>query len=184
MMLSFKWFTFVILFLLALILFGIFYPNIRPQTYDIKLFSVANNTIRSPKTVIDEEKTKEEKQLAAASVAKVYTFDSGLAQNRLVMAGLILVIALALMKMAGILTHLEIPGIEYAYPAAMAPLLARILLRDRSAFLLSALLAACASIEFHGDIADTFNAEMVVYALITGTGGILLLPKRPERAFV
>nr|WP_051034671.1 HD family phosphohydrolase [Heyndrickxia coagulans] len=403
MMLSFKWFTFVILFLLALILFGIFYPNIRPQTYDIKLFSVANNTIRSPKTVIDEEKTKEEKQLAAASVAKVYTFDSGLAQNRvslmdsifdvaeevnaeyknkkhgeknssglqeeklaklkeilsenvsgnvtgsisdtsfrallsaspdelkaarqivetnvnealsqkvtennaaeaksrvasqieksglktsirnaaselgqyaivpnyvydakqtekrrqqamdnvepvkilqgqvivqeghlidretyrelqllgllkssgsvkpyiglalfavfasgvlylytsrmrateeekqnrLVMAGLILVIALALMKLAGILTHLEIPGIEYAYPAAMAPLLARILLRDRSAFLLSALLAACASIEFHGDIADTFNAEMVVYALITGTGGILLLPKRPERA--
>jgi len=82
MMLSFKWYTFVILFLLSLILFGIFYPNIRPQTYDIKLFSVANNTIRSPKTVIDEEKTKEEKQLAAASVAKVYTFDSGLAQNR------------------------------------------------------------------------------------------------------
>ncbi|GER66937.1 cyclic-di-AMP phosphodiesterase PgpH [Weizmannia acidilactici] len=401
-MLGFKGFTSVILCSLALIMFGIFYPDIRPQTYDIKLFSIANNTIRSPKTVIDEEKTNEEKQKAAREVAKAYTYETsqvqnrvslmnsifdvveevngkyekqkesgkssnklqeeklaklkeiltenvsgnvagsifdnsflallsaspddldavrsvvvssaeealgkkiteddvayardavavkisrsalpaglktaaaelgkyaivpnyvydakltekrkkqamdsvepvkilqgqvivqeghlidretyrqlelfgllknsgsikpyiGLAvfvllactllylyvrhmrapeetkQNRLVMAGMILLIALALMKLIGALIHLQIAGIEYVYPAAMAPMLAQILLRDRSAFLLGVLLAACASIEFHGELADMFNAEMVVYALLSGTAGILLLLARLER---
>jgi len=81
-MLGFKGFTSVILCSLALIMFGIFYPDIRPQTYDIKLFSIANNTIRSPKTVIDEEKTNEEKQKAAREVAKAYTYETSQVQNR------------------------------------------------------------------------------------------------------
>ncbi|MGG4039074.1 HD family phosphohydrolase [Heyndrickxia ginsengihumi] len=401
---NYRVFNSIILIILALILFGIFYQNIRPQTYDIELFSIANKTIRSPKTIIDEEKTSEEKKKAAAQVSKVYTFQTdqvqnrvslmnsifdfveeaksedaksankeqskkdnltaedkllklkenltenvsedvtksisddsfqtllaasddqldhtrsvvlnnvqavlnkkirnnqvdaakttvvnqiqqsnlskslklaaqelaeyaivpnyiydekltkehrkqamkavepfkilqgqvivqeghiidrdiyrqlkllgllktnssikpyiGLAifviliisllafyaaharisqeekQNRLVMVSLILLCSLALMKLVGAMNHLDIPGIEYAFPAAMAPMLIKILLNDRVSYLLAIIIAACASLEFHDEIADTMNVEMVLYTLLSGASGIIFLSNKNQR---
>lgn len=73
-LLSYKVFTFICFLILAILLYGVLFYNVKPQTYDIELFSVADKTIRSPKTIVDEEKTKDEQQKAADAVEKVYTF--------------------------------------------------------------------------------------------------------------
>ncbi|MBS4222477.1 HD family phosphohydrolase [Lederbergia citrea] len=80
--LSYKVFTSLIYFILALLLFGILYHNMKPETYDMELFSVADKTIRSPKTIEDELKTKEERENAAEAVDNAYVFKKEMAQNR------------------------------------------------------------------------------------------------------
>ena len=81
--LSYKVFTSLIYCIVALLLFGILYHNVKPETYDMKQFSIADKTIRSPKTVEDEQKTAEEREHAAEQVEKVYVFKKENAQNRI-----------------------------------------------------------------------------------------------------
>lgn len=85
--LSYKVFTGLIYCILALVLLAILYQNMKPETYDMKLFSVAEKTIRSPKTVEDELKTAESRENAAEAVEKVYVFKSEMAQNRVSLIG-------------------------------------------------------------------------------------------------
>ncbi|MCR2820434.1 HD family phosphohydrolase [Lederbergia panacisoli] len=80
--LSYKVFTSLIYCILGLSLFAILYHNVKPETYDIELFSVADKTIRSTKTVEDEIKTAEARENAADQVDKVYVFKQEMAQNR------------------------------------------------------------------------------------------------------
>ncbi|MGX1825495.1 hypothetical protein ACWIDQ_15485 [Heyndrickxia sporothermodurans] len=80
--LSYKVFTLICFLLLAIVLYGVLFYNVKPQTYDVELFSVSDKTIRSPKTIVDEERTKEEQQKAADAVEKVYTFKKEKQQNR------------------------------------------------------------------------------------------------------
>ncbi len=80
--LSFKLFTALIYCLLALVLLLILYHNMKPETYDMEKFQVADKTIRSPKTIEDEMKTAEEREKAAEAVDKVYVFKKEMAQNR------------------------------------------------------------------------------------------------------
>ncbi|MBS4199710.1 HD family phosphohydrolase [Bacillus sp. FJAT-49732] len=80
--LSFKVFTTLIYCILGLLLFTILYHNVKPETYDIELFSVADKTIRSPKTVEDEIRTAEARENAADQIDKVYVFKKEMAQNR------------------------------------------------------------------------------------------------------
>ena len=68
---------------LALLLFGILYHNVKPETYDMEFFSVSDKTIRSPKTIEDELKTNEERENAADEVENVYVFKKEIAQNRI-----------------------------------------------------------------------------------------------------
>lgn len=80
--LSYKVFTALIYCLLALVLLLILYQNMKPETYDMEKFQVADKTIRSPKTIEDEMKTAEEREKAAEAVDKVYVFKKEMAQNR------------------------------------------------------------------------------------------------------
>jgi putative nucleotidyltransferase with HDIG domain len=63
-------------------------------------------------------------------------------------------------------------------------MLIQVLLKDRTSYLMAVILAACASIEFHDEIADMINVEMVVYTLLSGVSGILFLSKRYQRASI
>ncbi|MBS4209072.1 HD family phosphohydrolase [Bacillus sp. FJAT-50079] len=83
--LSYKVFTALIYGVLALALFGILYHNVKPETFDIELFSISDKTIRSPKTIEDEVKTAEEREKAADDVARVYVFKKEMAQNRILL---------------------------------------------------------------------------------------------------
>ncbi|MBL7248641.1 HDIG domain-containing protein [Bacillus sporothermodurans] len=90
--------------------------------------------------------------------------------------------SLILMKIVGIISDLELDNIGYIFPAAMAPMLIRILLNERFAFILTIILAACGSIIFHDEIAGSINVEIAIYILFSGTAGILLLTNRNRRS--
>ncbi|GIN89656.1 cyclic-di-AMP phosphodiesterase PgpH [Siminovitchia terrae] len=83
--LSYKLFTALVFLVLGLLLFAILYTNVKPETYDMELFSVADKTIRSPKTIEDEEKTAEERKKAAGEVEDVYVYKKEVAQNRVLL---------------------------------------------------------------------------------------------------
>ncbi len=81
--LSYRVFTSSIFVLLALLVFGVLIGNIRPPVYNVELFETADVTIRAPKTIIDEEKTKEKREKAAAEVEKVYIHKEETLENRM-----------------------------------------------------------------------------------------------------
>ncbi|MBC1324077.1 HD family phosphohydrolase [Listeria welshimeri] len=54
----------------------------KPESYNVKLFQVAEKTIRSPQTVEDTEKTKEERTKASDAVEDVYVYNRETGQNR------------------------------------------------------------------------------------------------------
>ncbi|MBM7716301.1 HD family phosphohydrolase [Siminovitchia sp. FSL H7-0308] len=83
--LSYKLFTALIYIVLSMLMFAVLYTNVKPETYDVELFSVAEKTIRSPKTIEDEVKTEEERQKAADEVEKVYVHKQEIAQNRILL---------------------------------------------------------------------------------------------------
>ncbi|VEF47757.1 7TM receptor with intracellular metal dependent phosphohydrolase [Bacillus freudenreichii] len=83
--LSYKLFAGLVFLILGFLLFGILYSNVKPETYDMELFSVADKTIRSPKTIEDEEKTAEERNIAAEEVENVYVYKKEMAQNRVLL---------------------------------------------------------------------------------------------------
>jgi putative nucleotidyltransferase with HDIG domain len=81
--LGIKVFNILIFILLALLLFGVLYQNIKPQTYNMELFSVADKTVRSPKTIEDQAKTDEERQKAAEEAGMVYSYNKEIMDNRI-----------------------------------------------------------------------------------------------------
>lgn len=67
---------------LAALLFAVLYWQVKPRQYELRLFDVAKETIRSPVTVEDKEATARLKEEAAAKVADVYTLKKEYAENR------------------------------------------------------------------------------------------------------
>ncbi|KZE40085.1 phosphohydrolase [Bhargavaea cecembensis] len=78
---SFSVFSIVLLGLSALLAFGLMLGSVKDETYDIRMFHLANETIRSTKTVEDPVKTEQERQRAASEVTPVYDFDEEASQN-------------------------------------------------------------------------------------------------------
>ncbi|MGP3559764.1 HD family phosphohydrolase [Geobacillus sp. BK01] len=67
---------------LVVLLFAVLYWQVKPRQYELRLFDVAKETIRSPVTVEDKEATARLKEEAAAKVADVYTLKKEYAENR------------------------------------------------------------------------------------------------------
>ncbi|MGM9921769.1 MAG: HD family phosphohydrolase [Bhargavaea sp.] len=78
---SFSVFSIVLLVLSAFLAFGIMLGSVKDETYDIRMFHLANETIRATKTVEDPIKTEQERQRAAAEVTPVYNYDEEASQN-------------------------------------------------------------------------------------------------------
>lgn len=77
-----KYITPGILIFFFIVAFVLICQMVKPESYNVKLFEVAEKTIRSPQTLEDAEKTKEEQLKAAADVEDVYVFNRETAQNR------------------------------------------------------------------------------------------------------
>ncbi|WP_338470291.1 HD family phosphohydrolase [Niallia sp. XMNu-256] len=74
----------VLLFIvLGLLLFISMYSNVKPKTLDIRLFTVSEQTIRSPITIEDKESTEAKKKEAENKVEDVYVVNKALTQNRI-----------------------------------------------------------------------------------------------------
>lgn len=73
----------VLLFvLLGIIMYATMFSNVRPEKLELSLFSVAEQTIRSPVTIEDKESTEKKKKEAENQVEDVYVVKKEIAQNR------------------------------------------------------------------------------------------------------
>lgn len=73
----------VLLFvLLGAVMFSAMFSNVKPEKLDIVLFSIAEQTIRSPITIEDKASTEKKKKEAADQVQDVYVVKKEIAQNR------------------------------------------------------------------------------------------------------
>lgn len=82
-LLRFTFFRIALFVGLGLILFGLMVPNVKPEKLDVQLFSVAEQTIRSPITVEDKVSTAEKKKEAENQVKDVYILNKDISQNRI-----------------------------------------------------------------------------------------------------
>ncbi|WP_010303380.1 HD family phosphohydrolase [Kurthia senegalensis] len=81
-MLPFSIWLLIILLVAGVLQYGMMLNNVQERQYNVKLFQVSPETIRSVKTVEDSEKTKQEQQEAANSVASVYTYSEEMSKNQ------------------------------------------------------------------------------------------------------
>lgn len=72
-----------VLFLLSILLFVIMFHSVLPKSLDVKLYQVAEETIRANATVEDREKTKESKKVARENVNAVYRYNTSIATTKL-----------------------------------------------------------------------------------------------------
>lgn len=73
----------VLLFVvLAIISYAVLFSNVKPETIEVELLQVAEETIRAPKTVEDVEKTEADKNEALKQVEDVYTLKEEYKENR------------------------------------------------------------------------------------------------------
>ncbi|RLQ98182.1 HD family phosphohydrolase [Falsibacillus albus] len=102
-------------------------------------------------------------------------------QNFLILISLILLSSLLIMKIIDLMEELDIEDLAYIFPAAMGPMLIRILLNERIAMIVAILIAACGSIIFHGSVDGTVDVEIALYILFSGLSGILFLSNQKHR---
>lgn len=81
-MLPFSIWLLILLLIAGALQYGMMLNNVQERQYNVKLFQVSPETIRSVKTVEDSEKTKQEQQEAANSVASVYTYSEEMSKNQ------------------------------------------------------------------------------------------------------
>lgn len=82
---GFRYFLLIVLALTGLVQFLFMHSNIQEYTYTVEELQLAPETIRSPKTIVDEAKTEQDRLLAAEQVEPVYTFDESMAKNQAAM---------------------------------------------------------------------------------------------------
>lgn len=94
---------------------------------------------------------------------------------------IILSVTIVLMKTISVFQQFEYTEIGYIFPAAMAVMLIKILMEEKSAILVTIILAICGMIMFNEGVAGTFNVGMGIYIIASGLAGILFLNKRNQR---
>ncbi|WP_338777194.1 HD family phosphohydrolase [Metabacillus sp. FJAT-52054] len=95
---------------------------------------------------------------------------------------LVFFISLLFMKAISIFQQLDITYIGLIVPAAMGPMLVKLLISERQAILSSIILSVCGSIIFNEGITGTFNFNMGIYYLAGCLAGVLFLNKHNLRS--
>ncbi len=81
-MLDVKFFRVLLFLLLGVILFGATFSNVKPEKLDVRQFSIAEKTVRSPITIEDKDSTEVKRKEAEDLVQDVYILKNEYAQNR------------------------------------------------------------------------------------------------------
>ncbi|AZB43669.1 HD family phosphohydrolase [Bacillus sp. FJAT-42376] len=95
---------------------------------------------------------------------------------------LVFIISLLFMKAISLFQQLDIAYIGLIVPAAMGPMLIKLLISERQAILSSIILSVCGSIVFNEGITGTFNFNMGIYYLAGCLAGVLFLNKHNLRS--
>ncbi len=77
-----KIFQVILLVIIGATLFMSMYSNVKPEKLDVTPFSIAEQTIRSPFTVEDEENTEKKRKEASEQVQDVYVVNQDLVKNQ------------------------------------------------------------------------------------------------------
>ncbi|GAE46407.1 membrane protein [Mesobacillus boroniphilus JCM 21738] len=80
-LLNIKIFRILLFLLIGVVMYSAMYNNVKPEKLNLKLFSVAEKTIRSPITIEDKESTEADRRKAVEQVKDVYRVKSEYAQN-------------------------------------------------------------------------------------------------------
>lgn len=78
-----KYYIPTLLILFSVVLFLIMFHSVQPRSLDVKLYQVAEETVRANATVEDREKTLESQNLAKENVTPVYRFNSTIATTKI-----------------------------------------------------------------------------------------------------
>lgn len=81
-LLDMTFFRVLLFILLGVIFYFAMYSNVKPEKLNIKEFSVAEETIRSPVTVSDKDSTEKKREEAEAQVSDVYVLKKEIGENR------------------------------------------------------------------------------------------------------
>ncbi|MFJ5715412.1 HD family phosphohydrolase [Neobacillus sp. NPDC093127] len=81
-LLDITFFRILFFIVLGAVLFTAMYSQVKPEKLDVGLFSVADQTIRSPGTVEDKKSTEKKRKEARDQVQPVYTLKNEYTQNR------------------------------------------------------------------------------------------------------
>lgn len=82
-LLNMAFFRVLLFIILGLVMYASMFNNVKPEKLDIKLLSVAEQTIRSPITIEDKESTEAKKKEAENQVKDVYVLNKSISQNRI-----------------------------------------------------------------------------------------------------
>ncbi len=82
-LLKVTFFRIILFLLLGVVLFLSLYSNVKPEKLNINLFSIAEQTIRSPITIEDKESTEAKKKDAEDQVTDIYVLNKKISQNRI-----------------------------------------------------------------------------------------------------
>lgn len=72
----------IILTITGILQFSLMLGNVKGEHFDLKLFQLSPDTIRSTKTVEDTVKTEEDREQAASEVKPIYHYSEEIAKNR------------------------------------------------------------------------------------------------------
>lgn len=106
----------------------------------------------------------------------------GSKQNQLLIFSLIFIILLLIMKLLSLFTEFEYSEIGYVVPAAMGPMLIKILINERLAIVQTVILGVTGSILFNQGITGTLNVSVAFYIIASGLAGILYLRHQNQRS--
>jgi cyclic-di-AMP phosphodiesterase PgpH len=81
-LLDITFFRILFFLIIGLALFAVMYSNVKPEKLNLALFTVANQTIRSPGTVEDKQSTEKKRKEALDQVQDVYTLKKEYTANR------------------------------------------------------------------------------------------------------
>ncbi|MBM4762333.1 HD family phosphohydrolase [Bacillus sp. B15-48] len=103
-------------------------------------------------------------------------------QKQLLIFSLIFISAFLVMKLLSLFTDYKYSEIGYVFPAAMGPMLIKILINERLAIFQTIILGICGSIIFNQGITGTLNVTVAFYIIVSGLSGILYLRHQNQRS--
>ena len=79
---GYRWVAATILLMISFVMYIFLYGAIQSDHYDIELFQLSDETVRSAKTVMDPVKTEQERQRVAADLEPSYQFNDSISDNQ------------------------------------------------------------------------------------------------------
>ncbi|MGO1059040.1 HD family phosphohydrolase [Planococcus sp. FY231025] len=79
---GYRWIAAAIILLIGIAMYIFLFGAVRSDHYDLELFQLSGETVRSAKTVVDPVKTEQERQRVAADLEPSYQFNDGIADNQ------------------------------------------------------------------------------------------------------